>query len=370
MLCGRMDPAAQPLLTIDLDALAANHAALVRQAAGAEVAPVVKADGYGLGAAPVSRRLWAEGARSFFVARLSEGETLRAALGPDRPATIYVLDGFTPGAGPKLQAADLAPVLNSLEQIAEATAFGRDHGGLAAILHVDTGLNRLGLRIEEAEALAADPDKLEGVRLEMVMSHLACAPEPEHPLNALQLERFSRVVSAFPGVRRSLANSAGVFLGPDYHFDLVRPGITLYGGGPFEQADPRIAAVARLEAPVLQVRDVPAGESVGYGALYVAKETRRIAIASVGHADGVLRALQARGRVWLGGAQRPFLGQVSMDVVAIDVTGAQVKPGDMAEILGPHALVDDQAAAADTISYELLVRISDRARRVYVGEAG
>jgi alanine racemase len=363
-----MDPAAQPLLTIDLDALAANHAVLVRQAAGAEVAPVVKADGYGLGVAPVSRRLWAEGARSFFVARLSEGETLRAALGPDRPATIYVLDGFTPGAGPQLAEADLQPVLNSLEQIAEATAFGRAHGALDAILHVDTGLNRLGLRVEEAVTLAADPGKIAGVRLQMVMSHLACGPEPEHPLNPLQLERFGRVATAFPGVRRSLANSAGVFLGADYHFELVRPGISLYGGGPFERSDRRIKAVARLEALVVQVRDVPAGESVGYGALYVADQPRRIAIASVGHADGVLRALQARGRVWLDGAPRPLLGQVSMDVIAIDVTGAEVKPGDMAEILGPNALVDDQAAAAGTISYELLVRISARARRVYIGE--
>jgi len=363
-----MNPAAQPLLTIDLDALAANHAALVRQAAGAEVAPVVKADGYGLGVAPVARRLWAEGARSFFVARLSEGETLRAALGPGRPATIYVLDGFTPGAGPQLAEAGLLPVLNSLEQIAEATAFGRAHGDLAAILHIDTGLNRLGLRVEEAAALAAEPSKLDGVRLQMVMSHLACGPEPAHPLNALQLQRFGSVVAGFPGVRRSLANSAGVFLGADYHFDLVRPGISLYGGGPFERADPRIAAVARLEAPVLQVREVPAGESVGYGALYVAEQPRRIAIAAVGHADGVLRALQRRGQVWLNGAPRPLLGQVSMDVIAIDVTDAQVKPGNMAEILGGHALVDDQAAAAGTISYELLVRISGRARRVYVGE--
>ncbi len=363
--------AAEAQLTVDLDALAANFAALRAQAPGAEVAPVVKADGYGLGAGPVAQRLWSEGARSFFVARVKEGERLRAALGPERPAEILVLDGAPGGAMPRIAAAGLTPVLNSLAQVEEASAFSRRTSRQPVALHLDTGLNRLGLRVEEATALAQASDRLDGLDLKLVISHLACGPSPSNPMNRRQLEAFAEAAALFPGVRRSLANSAGIFLGPEFHFDLVRPGITLYGGGPEERSDPRIAAVARLEAPILQVRSVPAGESIGYDATFTATRPMRVAIIPLGHADGLLRALGGRGFAWLDGARRPYLGSVSMDLVAIDITGCDsAGPGAMVEILGPNLLVDDLAEAAGTISYEILVRLSGRAERTYSAPVG
>lgn len=362
--------AADARLTVDLDALAANHAVLRGAAGSAEVAPVVKAESYGLGAAPVARRLWAEGARSFFVARVGEGERLRAALGEGRAAAIYVLDGAPSGAMPRLDAARLTPVLNSLSQVEEAAAWANGRARMPVALHIDTGLNRLGLRPEEAEALARAGDRLGRLDLVMVMSHLACGPTPGHPMNRRQLERFVEVSALFPQARRSFANSAGIFLGPEYHFDLVRPGITLYGGGPEERHDPRIAAAATLEAPILQVRVAPPGESVGYDATFTAKAPTRVAIVPVGHADGLLRASAGRGFVWFEGARRPILGSVSMDLLAVDVTGCEAaRPGALAEIIGPNALVDDVAKAAGTISYEILVRLSGRAERRYLGEA-
>ena len=355
----------QSRLTIDLDALAKNHATLRAVAAGAEVAPVVKADAYGLGAGPVSRRLWAEGARRFFVARLQEGEALREQLGPDRPAAIYVLDGAPSGSCPRLAALRLTPVLSSIEQIRDASGFARDGGRLEVALHVDTGMNRLGLRPDEVGALTAQD--LEGLDVGLLMSHLACSGDPDQPLNRLQLDCFRAVGDRFPGARRSLANSAGVFMGPDYHFDLVRPGIALYGGGPSERHDPRIRSVACLQAPVLQVRTVQPGESVGYGASFVADRPTRAAILAVGYADGVLRSGAAGGGAWLAGGFRRFLGRISMDLATVDVTGAgEVTPGDMAELFGERLAVDDAARAAGSNSYELLTRISCRVERSYI----
>jgi alanine racemase len=354
-------------LTVDLDALAENHSTLIRHAAGAQVAPVVKADGYGLGCAEVSRRLWDDGARSFFVARIEEGEALRAGLGAARPARIYVLDGVASGAMARMAAAGLTPVLNSLVQIEEAAAFGRRHGEVEAALHIDTGLNRLGLRTEEAASLAQASDRMAGVRLVLVMSHLACAADPDHPMNRRQLQAFQQASTAFPGVARSLANSGGIFLGPDYAFDLVRPGITLYGGGPRERHDPRFKAVARLDAPILQVRSVPPGESIGYDATFTAPEPMRVAVVPVGHADGYLRFGAGKAFAWFEGARRPVLGCVSMDLIVIDVTGCEgARPGAPVEIMGPNVLVDDLAAAAGTISYEVLVRQGRRAERIYL----
>ena len=358
-------------LTVDLDALAANFHTLRDQAPAAEVAPVVKAEAYGLGAAPAALRLWAEGARSFFVARVGEGERLRQALGPERPADIHLLDGAPAGAMPRIAAAGLIPILNSLTQVEEAAAFSGRRNRLSVGLHIDTGLNRLGLRIEEAAALAQAPDRLQGLELGLVMSHLACGPTPAHPMNRGQLEAFRDAASIFPDARRSLANSAGTFLGADFHFDVVRPGITLYGGGPQERHDPRLAAVATLEAPILQVRVVPPGESVGYDATFTAERHTRVAILPLGHADGIVRALGGKGWVWFEGARRPYLGSVSMDLVAIDVTGCEAaRPGAMVELLGPNLPVDDLAEAAGTISYEILVRLSSRAERIYRGDPG
>jgi alanine racemase len=349
------------VLTVDLDALAANYHTLQAEA-GVEAAPAVKADGYGLGAVAVARRLSAEGARSFFVARLAEGERLRAALGV-RTAAIYILDGAEPGAGPQFAAAGLTPVLSSIEQAQAWASFAGDR--LPAALHIDTGMNRLGVSVEEAERLA----KARRLRLDLVMSHLACADEPAHPLNALQRDRFAAATDLFPDVRASFANSGGVFLGPDYAFDQVRPGVSLYGGGPLGRPDPRIRAVATLEAPILQLREVKAGESVGYGATFVAESTMQVAILAAGYADGYPRNASPRAFAAVAGKPRRLLGRVSMDMIAVDVTEADVTVGDKVELLGPHLMVDDLAAAAGTTAYEVLTRLPLRAQRIYRGAA-
>ena len=356
-------------LIVDLDALTHNYAALQHEARGAEVAPVVKADAYGLGAAQVATHLWAEGARTFFVARISEGEDLRAALGPDRSATIYVLDGAPAGSAPRLQTADLTPVLNSAAQVSEWSSHARSvKGGLEAALQIDTGMNRLGLRPEEAKALVQSFDGLRGLSIDLVISHLACASEPAHPANPAQRTRFQEARSLFPEARASLANSAGVFLGQDYLFDLVRPGISLYGGGPFGVSHPALRPVAHLTAPILQVREVRPGESVGYGATFTAEKPVRAAIIAAGYADGVLRSFGKAGQVWLGGAYRKVLGRLSMDMIAIEIShDLVVAPGDRVELLGDHVGLDDAASASGTIAYECLVRLAPRLQRTYRG---
>jgi len=339
-------------LTVDLAALAHNHAVLREQAPGAEIAPVVKADGYGLGAAEIGRRLWDDGARTFYVARAFEGEALRAAL-PE--AVIYVFDGYVDGA--RLESADLRPVLNSRQQV---DAWRAERPSLPAALHIDTGMNRLGVRAEEAEALKDLPFTL-------VMSHLACAPVPDHPMNAAQARRFAEVRRLFPNAKASLANSGGVFLGEGFHFDQCRPGVSLYGGGPREVPDARLKAVAILEAPVLQVRDVPAGESVGYMAAFVAPHPMQVATIAAGYADGIPRAAHPLGSAHVAGETRSILGRISMDLLAVDVTGLEVTPREPVELLGPNIQVDDAAAAAGTTAYELLTRLRMRAERVYRG---
>ena len=339
-------------LTVDLDALARNFHTL-QAVGGAPVHPVVKADAYGLGAAACARRLLAEGARALFVARTSEGEALRDALGAD--AVIYVLDGCAAGRAARLRAAALRPVLNTAAQLAEWRAAG---GGSAGV-QIDTGMNRLGFRPEAA------PEPFEG--LELVLSHLACADDPSEPMNARQRDAFALAARRYPGVLRSFANSGGAFLGPDYAFDALRPGICLYGGGPEGRPDPRIAPVATLTAEVFQVRDIPAGDSVGYSRGFVAGTPRRIATCAAGYADGVLRAYSPRGQVFVAGEIRPIVGRVSMDACAVDVTGLDVAVGDRIELFGPNRMLDDAASAAGTISYELLTSVTVRVPRVYLG---
>ncbi|RAK52238.1 alanine racemase [Phenylobacterium deserti] len=356
-------------LTIDLDALAHNYGVIRAEAVGAEVAPVVKANGYGLGAVELARRLWAEGARSFFVARTAEGTALRAGLGPERPATIYVLDGLTVGAGPVLLADNLTPVLTSLPQVTEASALARALGrALPVGLHVDTGMNRQGVTPDEARALAQSVDRLRGLDLQLVMSHLGSAPEPDNPRNRQQLERFVDIRGLFPDARASLAASAGSFLGPDFRFDLVRPGVSLYGGGPLETPDPRLRAVAIFTAPILDIRNVQAGELIGYGGNVRVDRPTRVAMVAAGYADGVIRAGRGEGYAWYAGARRTLLIS-NMDLLAIDIGDAPAHVGDAVELLGPNAPLDDFATAAGTVAHEVLVRLSPRAGRTYVGKA-
>lgn len=358
-----MSASSAATLAVDLDALAHNFAALRTLAGGAEVAAVVKADGYGLGAAPVALRLAAEGARTFYVARVAEGEALRPAL---PHAELRVLDGCPEGAAERLRAARLTPVLSSLDQV-EAW---RGAGGGGAAVHVDTGMNRLGLRPEELEALVASPDRLRGVDLVAVVSHLACAEDTAHPLNLRQRARLAEAAALFPGAPASLANSAGVLLGPDYAFDEVRPGIALYGGGPRGAPDPRFRAVATLTAPVLQVRTVRPGESVGYGASFTARATLRTATVAAGYADGVLRAGGGGLYGFHEGVRLPVLGRISMDLMTLDANDAPgLRAGDPVQLLGPDVPVDEVAAACGTIAYEVLTRLAPRLLRTYVGRA-
>jgi alanine racemase len=295
----------------------------------------------------------AEGARTFFVARTGEGERLRAALG-ETPA-IYVLDGCLTGRAARLRAASLRPVLNADAQLAE----WRAAGGGACGLQIDTGMNRLGFRAEAA------PEPFEG--LELVLSHLACADDPTEPMNARQRDAFAAASARYPGAVRSFANSGGVFLGTDYAFDATRPGICLYGGGPEGRPDARIRPVATLTAEVMQVREVSAGESVGYSRGFMAGEAKRIATCAAGYADGVLRSYSPRGQVFVAGALRPIVGRVSMDACAVDVTGLDVAVGDPVELFGANRLLDDAGAAAGTIGYELISAINARVPRVYIG---
>ncbi len=355
-------------LTIDLDALAHNFAVLRVAAPGADAAPVIKADGYGLGAGPVGRRLWAEGAGGFFVARLSEGENLRTALGAEHPATIYVLDGFLAGSGPRLAAARLTPVLSSLPQIEAANTFAAASGHVLSVaLQVDTGMNRQGLTLAEARAVAQSGDRLRGLDLRLVMSHLGSATSPADPRNQLHLGRFAQVRNLFPGVRASFAASAGIMLGPDYRNDLIRPGISLYGGGPEERPDPRLRAVAKFEAPILYIRNVEPGEMIGYGSNTVIDKPTRIAVVGAGYADGIIRASRNGGYGWLAGARRAVI-IVTMDLIALDIGDAPARIGDWVELLGPNVLLDDIATAAGTVAHECLVRLGGRAERIYLGE--
>ncbi len=338
-------------LTVDLNALAHNFHAL-EGIAGVPVHPVVKADSYGLGAVACATRLRAEGADTVFVARAAEGVAMREALGPD--VTIYVLDGCVGDTATMLRAADLRPVLNHADQL---NAWKGSGDGVCG-LQIDTGMNRLGFRPEDA------PEPFDGLAL--VMSHLACADDPVEPMNRRQRDVFAAVSARYPSALKSFANSGGCFLGPDYVFDAVRPGICLYGGGPEGRPDARLKPVATLRAEILQLRDVPAGESVGYSRGFVADTPRRIATCGAGYADGIARSNSPDGQVWVAGTLRPIVGRVSMDVTAVDVTGLDVSLGDPVELFGANRLLDDAATAAGTISYELLTSITARVPRHYI----
>lgn len=357
-------------LTIDLDALVANWRAIAAEAPGAEAAAVLKADGYGTGLERAAAALASAGCRTFFVATPGEGVRLRA-VAPE--AALYILNGLLPGAAASYAAADLRPVLGSLEEAREwATARGEGVATGCAI-HIDTGMNRLGLSLADARLIAGDSTLLRSLAPSLIVSHLACADTPAHALNAQQLAAFRTVRALFPGVPASLANSAGVFLGPDYRFDVVRPGIALYGAR-FIADRPPLATVATAEAMVLRVRDTAAGETVGYGATWTATAPARIAILAAGYADGYHRASSSSddrngARVFIRGALAPIVGRVSMDLIAVDVTNIpDTGRGDWAELFGPHVPVDEVAAFAGTIGYELLTGLGARYARRYVGD--
>ncbi|HVG51139.1 MAG TPA: alanine racemase [Xanthobacteraceae bacterium] len=359
------------ILTIDCRAIVENWRALSSHAAPAECGAVVKADAYGCGIEPVAKALSRAGCRTFFVAHIFEAKKLRAVL-PD--AVIFVTNGIPPGAAPEFATANAQPVIGNVAELAEWDAFrsvNRWPGGAA--LHFDTGLNRLGLPIEEAPALAARI-KLPGHGISLVMSHFACSDEPGHAMNDLQIFALREIRGMFRGVSASLANSSGIYLGAQAHFDLVRPGIALFGGNPTPGAVNRMKPVVELKARIVQVRDIDRGASVGYNATWTAKRATKIAIVSVGYADGYPRPAGASDAVTsaaeglFGGKRCTVVGRVSMDLLAVDVTdaaGLHPRRGEYITLIGGPIEIDQFALWSRTISYDVLARFGQRYHRVW-----
>ena len=357
------------ILTIDLAALVANWQLLGRHSLPAEVAAVVKADAYGCGLEPVASALARAGCKIFFVATIGEGRRLRAIL-PE--ATIYVLNGFPPGTGPAFAECRLQPVIGNPAELAEWDTFRAVNNWPGEwALHVDTGMNRLGMSVAEAAALAPRLETQQN-GITLVMSHFVASELKAHPLNAQQIEAFRELRRLFRGVPASLANSSGIFLGPAAQFDLVRPGVALYGANPTPGSANPMQPVVELKGRVLQVRTIQRDQTVGYGATWTARRTSRIAVVGVGYADGYLRAASgadgvAGGEAVVAGQRCPIAGRISMDLLAIDVTeiGGGVRRGDLVTLLGEGIGVDDLAAFAGTIAYEVLTSLGRRYLRVY-----
>lgn len=334
-------------LTVDLAAIVANWRALRDRHPGA-VAAVVKADAYGLGAAPVARALYAAGCRHFFTAHLAEAVALR----PHLPgALLAALHPPQPRQAAHFAAHAITPVIAAAEDL--------DHVHGKVILHVDTGLHRLGLPLACLAAIPAE-------RLLYVMTHLVAAERPDDPANSAQAARFATVRAAFPGVPTSFANSSGLFLGPAFASDLARPGAALYGLNPTPDRPNPMRPAVHLAARVLQVRDIPAGAGVGYNATWIAPRPSRIATIAVGYADGWPRALSGRGHASFDGAPVPLVGRVSMDLTTYDATDhPAIRPGVWLDLLGPGRDADAVAADAGTNGYEILTALGRRYARIY-----
>ncbi len=351
-------------LEVDLAAVRENYRRLCDRLGRAECAAVVKADAYGLGVAQVAPALWTAGARRFFVALPDEAIALRKVL---PTAQVYVLGGLFGGAERDYLAHGICPVLNSLAEIEAWRALPPAERPPAAI-HFDSGLSRLGLPANEARRLIDDPSLLQGVEIGCLISHLACAEDTAHPLNPRQQAAFSEFCSSFPGMRRSLANSSGIFLGSEYHFDIARPGVALYGGNPTPGRENPMASCIRLRSRILQVRDIGRGESVGYGATFTATRPTRIATLAMGYADGYSRYLSNIGKLWLADYCAPIVGRISMDLITLDVSELPADismPGALVDLIGDRETVDDIAERAGTIPYEVLTSLGRRFHRTY-----
>lgn len=362
------------ILTIDLNAIVANWNKLRSQGVPAECAAVVKADAYGCGITPVTRALWKAGCRTFFVATLAEARAVRDVAST---AVIYVLDGFFPNSGPTFAEIDCRPVIGDATEFAEWESLRKITGRQgAAAIHIDTGMNRLGFSIAEAEALL--PRIHAGNHgITLVMSHLANAELLGDPMNGRQVAAFRNIASRFSGVAASLSNSSGIFLGSQFHFDVLRPGAALYGVNPTPEADTPMLPVVNLKARIAQIRNIERGQTVGYGATWTARRPTRLAIVTAGYADGYPRAAGSvdnrRGaEAVVAGKRCPIAGRISMDLLAIDVTDVPphaVRRGNMATLIGDGITVDHLAHHAGTIGYEVLTNLGKRFTRVYVGEA-
>ena len=368
-------PAAEAggILTVDLAALVDNWNTLSREATPSECAAVVKADGYGCGLEPVGKALAHAGCKTFFVADLAEARRLRAVV-PEHP--IYVLNGLLPLTGPAFAEINARPVIGSLVELAEWDAFCAGQGWRGgAALHVDTGMNRLGISADEAAAVA--PRIRAGNHgITLLMSHLACAEVPDHPLNAKQIALFREVRMLYRGITGSLANSSGIFLGGSAHCDMVRPGAALYGVNPRPGRANPMRPVIRLQGHIMQVRKVARGETVGYDAVWTARHPARIAVVAVGYADGLPRVLSASDQepgadAIVAGVRCPFAGRISMDLLAIDISAlpdGAARRGDLVTLIGDGITVDAVANLAGTIGYEILTSLGRRYHREYLGE--
>ncbi len=362
------------VLTIDLDAIVANWRKLEKTGVPAECAGVVKADAYGCGIDPVTRALAAAGCKTFFVATLDEARAARAAA---KSAAIYVLDGCFQNCGDAFAQIDCRPVIGDLYELAEWDVFCRRTGWAGgAAIHIDTGLNRLGLTLVDAQSIV--PRIVAGDHgITLVMSHLACAETLNHPLNARQVATFREIASLFAGVPASLANSSGIFLGPQFQFDLVRPGAAIYGVNPTPEADNPMQGVVDLKARIVQIRNVERGDSVGYGATWTARRPTRLAIVAAGYADGYFRAAGSndgsRGaEVVVAGKRCLVAGRISMDLLAVDVTDLPnnaVRRGHMVTLIGQGITVDELAHHFGTTGYEVLTSLGRRYAREYKGGA-
>jgi alanine racemase len=360
------------ILTIDLGAIEANWKKLSGITVPVECAAVVKAEAYGCGLEPVARKLAKAGCRTFFVANVAEGRRVRD-LAPE--ANIYVLNGLMPGTAQTFADYRLRPVINSTTELAEWDTFvsTRNWRGGAA-LHVDTGMNRLGITIDEAVAIAPRIQS-QNHGFMLLMSHLACADTPDHPMNDRQIRLFRELRILYRGVPSSLANSSGIFLGGTLYCDLVRPGIALYGSNPTPGKPNPMRPVIELKGRIIQVRSIEKGEAVGYGAIWSAARPSRIAVVALGYADGLLRSAAASkgkpaGEIIVAGKRCCIIGRVSMDLLAVDVTDlapGTVRRGDLATLIGDGTSVDDLAAAMGTIGYEVLTSLGRRYHRVYHG---
>lgn len=361
------EAAAGAILTIDLGAVRENYRRLKARLDGVACAGVVKADGYGLGAVQVANALRKEGCETFFVAHLWEGISLRDALGA--APTIFVLHGLLPGSEAQGEAAALTPVINSTGQLAAWRSLARRLGKeLPAAIQVDSGMSRIGMAPVEVEALAADPSGFDGIELKLVMSHLACADEPEHGANEAERLEFERLRKMLPPAPLSFANSSGIFLGKPYHHDLARPGAALYGINPTPGHKNPMQSVVKLEAKVIQTRQINAGAGVGYGHTFRATGPLRTATIALGYADGWHRRTSAAA--FFEGTELPFIGRVSMDSIILDISAlpeGRLKEGDLVELIGPSHPLDTVADVAGTIGYEVLTSLGHRFHRRYLG---
>jgi alanine racemase len=353
------------VLTIDLKALASNYRLLARRSGAAVCAAAIKGEAYGIGLEQSAKTLWNADCRDYFVARPQEGAILRKIL---PKAAIYILDGLYPDQAALYLKHSLVPCLGTTAQVKDWAANGKSR---PCALHVDTGINRLGLSASEFTKVAGDTKLNYKLNIALLMSHFACSDDVNSAMNAMQLQRFKQAHALYPHLRASLANSSGIFLGRTYAFDMTRPGIALYGGNPTPHAKNPMKPVAHLHLRVLQVRTVPKGETVGYSATWQALRDSRIAVLAAGYRDGIPRKLSSSNandpaQVWLGGKHCPIVGRVSMDMMCVDVTDApRVRADDFAELFGKHISVDEVASWAGTISYELLTHLGNRYERVY-----